>query len=291
MHLTKIDPIAAANIAISALENGMESNSDNLQISFDNRNINPWYSRQVLAKNTGNAHDKIGDQLVSYMNGTSYPYDSAELILDPRLTIYAENTDQPDEPIRGYISGGDGNSSDGETANADFKNGGFYTNIEAPITIITYAEAEFLKAEAQFIVNGGNATSTGSSTIAYEAYLNGINANMEYLGADASLYIADASIAVEENNLRLEHIMKEKYIANFLNPETFVDLRRYDFSTDVFKDLTLPEDHSEGEYPGQWLVRAGYPNIELARNPDNVNSHKELPYSKCMVGSIIKHQY
>lgn len=48
--------------------------------------------------------------------------------------------------------------------------------------------------------------------------------------------------------------MKEKHIHNFLNPETFVDYRRYDFSDGVFKGLTIRQElDSSGDYAGEWF--------------------------------------
>ena len=264
------------NDIISNLDNGFTSNADDFQIFYDSRNINPWYSREILARATGNSHDEMGDQLVSYMNGASYPFTGGTITEDPRLSVYAEK-DVPSDPWRGYVSGGNGLSSDGNNANAHFKTDGFYTSEGAPVVYISYAEAEFMRAEAEFIKNGGNATSVGSSQAAYDAYINGITANFDKLGVASTDYLADPSIAVTPAGLKLEHIMKEKYIANFLNPETYVDLRRYDFSTDVFKDLALPDDNASSEFPGQWLVRADYPGSEESANKDNVNAHKESP--------------
>lgn len=276
MHLSELNGISVATEALTNLANGFESNDDDLQIFFEARNINPWHSRQVLAPQTGNAHDKVGDQLVSYMNGTSYPFQSG-LNIDPRLPLYADNADGSSEPYRGYVTGGSGESSDGENANTDFADEGYYTKVGSPMVIISYAEALFLKAEAEFLKNGGSPTSVGSNSEAYNAYLDGIAANMEKLDVDPTAYLADGIIAVGEANLMLHHIMKEKYIANFLNPETFVDFRRYDFSPNVFKDLALPVDTDESQFPNEWLVRAQYPDREETRNPDNVNANKKSP--------------
>lgn len=279
LHLTEQNGTAAASAALASLANGFSSNSDDFQMFYTEKNINPWYSRQILAANTGNAHDKLGDQLVSYMNGTSYPYNS--ISLDPRLPIYGDKDDGgAGDPWRGYVSGGDGLSSDGESGNTDFADGGFYTNAAAPLVVISYAEAMFIKAEAEFLVNGGNETSVGSNTAAYTAYMDGITASMNKLGADGTDYLADTSIDLGEGSIMLQHIMKEKYIANFLNPETFVDLRRHDFSSNVFKDLSLPADNADGEYPGQWFVRAQYPSSEATRNPDNVIANSQEPITK-----------
>ncbi|WP_431122037.1 SusD/RagB family nutrient-binding outer membrane lipoprotein [Flagellimonas flava] len=278
IHLTEVHGESAATDALTYLQNGFESNADDLQIFYDERNLNPWHSREVLAPNTGNPHDKICDQLVSYMNGSLYPF-SGVLEIDPRLPLYAEldSDAEQGDPFRGYDMGAGGLSSDGESANTDFADNGFYTKLDSPIVIISYAEAMFIAAEAEFLINGGDENSTGSSSESYSAYLAGITANMEKLGADGTEYLADDGIAVGETALMLNHIMKEKYIANFLNPETFVDFRRYDFSPDVFLGLTLPLDNAEGEFPGEWLVRAQYPDTEETRNPDNVNANKQSP--------------
>ncbi len=274
LHLTEVDGVAAAQAALSAIANGFTSNADDLQIFFDERNINPWHSRQVLAPNTGNVHDKVGDQLVSYMNGTSYPFSTIDI--DPRLPIYADIDGDPGDPYRGYVTGGEGLSSDGEAANTDFADDGYYSSVGSPMVIISYAEAEFIRAEAQFLVDGGSTSSTGASATAYDAYLAGIAANIAKLGADGTAYLAEPAIAVGAESLQLHHIMKEKYIANFLNPETFVDMRRYDFSDEVFLDLALPLQIELSEFP-DWLVRAQYPGTEETRNPENVNANKKSP--------------
>ena len=277
LHLSKKNGVEAYNTALSYLANGFASNADDFQMHFEEKNMNPWYTREVLARATSNDHDKIGDQLVSYMNGTSYPFVDGVVTIDPRLPIYGDNDGAISDPWRGYVSGGEGVSSDGEDANVNFVDGGFYTTLDAPIVMISYAEALFIKAEAEFIKNGGNTTSVGSNANAYNAYIDGITANMAKMGVSGADYIADSAIGVTDAALKLEHIMKEKYIANFLNPETYVDLRRYDFSSDVFKDLALPVNHLESEYPNEWMLRAIYPSSEEARNPASVNAHKQAP--------------
>lgn len=277
LHLSKVDNNANMSSILSDLSKGMSSNDDDFQMLYTDKNINPWYSREVLSKNTGNDHDKIGDQLVSYMNGKSYPFTTIDI--DPRLPIYAKLSDNSNT-WRGYVSGGDGLSSDGKSGNTDFAENGFYTNSSAPIVVLSYAEALFIKAEALFITNGGSETSQGTVTEAYNAYKLGIEKNMQKIGVsitDISKYLSDKTISLGESNLKLEHIMKEKYIANFLNPETYVDLRRYNFSTNIFKDFELPANNADSEFPGKWLVRAIYPSSESAKNPDNVNANKKPP--------------
>ena len=176
------------------------------------------------------------------------------------------------------MSGGEAVAPDGSDVNTTFVENGYYTSIDSPLLLISYAEAMFIKAEAAFLANGGTTTSTGSTADAYTAYLEGINASMGMYGVNGSDYIADTSIDVGEGNLMLNHIMKEKYIHNFLNPETFVDYRRYDFSDDVFKGLTIrEEDDSDGDFFGEWFRRASYPSSELNRNSTNVEANQQTP--------------
>ncbi len=277
LHLiNKEGATKAAQEALTAIAKGFTSNADDFQMSFDEKHINPWYSREVLAKHTGNSHDVICDQLVSYMDGTSYPFTGGTVTMDPRLPVYAQ-TDDGSNVYKGYVSGGQGISGDGTPANTDFREEGYYTNANAPIVIISYAEAKFIEAEAEFLANGGTTTSAGTTQAGYDAYLAGIAANMAKLGVNGADYLADPSVAMGAANLKLQNIMKEKYIANFLNPETYVDFRRYNFSTDVFKDLALPVDNDQSEFPGKWLVRAQYPSTEASRNPENVTKNQKSP--------------
>ncbi|CDF80757.1 SusD-like protein [Formosa agariphila KMM 3901] len=275
LHVIGKGSVTASDV-LATIENGFESNADDFQMFYDDKNQNPWYSTEVVAKGSGNFHNDLASQLVSSMNGDYFPFESNALSIDPRLPVFGEN-DGTDE-WKGYVSGGGGLAPDGTLGNTGFSNGGFYTSIDSPLLLISYAEAQFIKAEAAFLANGGSTTSTGTNSVAYNAYLEGIQASMSKYGVDATAYIADGAVAVGESGLKLQHIMKEKYIHNFLNPETFVDFRRYDFSDDVFKGLKIREEEdSDGDYVGQWFRRASYPSTEEFRNPENVAANEETP--------------
>ncbi|WP_036823640.1 SusD/RagB family nutrient-binding outer membrane lipoprotein [Polaribacter sp. Hel1_85] len=269
-----------ANDVLTTLANGFTSNDDDFKMFYDDKNINPWYSQEVLARNTGNFHNDIASQMVSSMNGDYYPFQSGLLTIDPRLSVYAQNDGSSD--WKGYVSGGGGLSPDGVTdGNVGFVADGYYTSIDSPLLLISYAEAMFIKAEAAFLANGGTSISTGTNTTAYTAYINGISASMNMYGVDGVNYIADGSVNVGETGLMLNHIMKEKYIHNFLNPETFVDFRRYNFSDNVFKGLKIREEiDTASDYAGEWFRRATYPSTELNRNKDNVEANQQTPVTK-----------
>lgn len=277
LHLVNKGVTSPQDVLIS-IENGFTSNDDDFQMFYDDRSINPRYSTEILARNTGNFHNDLASQIVSMMNGDYYPFESDALEIDPRLPVFGTIDNDEDTEWKGYVSGAGGVSPDGTPGNVQFVEGGYYTRADAPIVVITYAEAQFIKAEAEFLANGGTTTSAGTTAEGYEAYLEGIRASMAKYGVDGSAYLDDPAVDVGMDNLMLNHIMKEKYIHNFLNPETFVDFRRYDFSDDVFTGLTVRESEGEsGDYAGMWFRRATYPSTELNRNGDVVLANQETP--------------
>jgi len=256
-----------ASDVLATINNGFTSNSDNFELFFPEGKINPYYSDNILSRSTSNFFYAPNDQIVSMMNGTTYPFEGGVVNIDPRLPAIFENEGAVGDPWRGFMNGGTGESSDGEPANTYYKDGGYYTRADSPLIMITYAEAMFIKAEATFLANGGTTTNVGANAAAYAAYMEGINASMSKIGVDGSSYMADASVDVGQAGLMLNHIMKEKYIANIHNTETFSDMRRYNFSSDVFKGLALRlEEDSESEYQGKWFRRAIYPLSEADTN-------------------------
>lgn len=268
--------IVTPNEVLATLENGFSSNADDFQMNYTDRTINPWYAQEIIARGVGNYHNDLASQLISSMNGDYYPFQSTALEIDPRLPRFASKGEASE--WKGYVSGGGGVSPDGTSGNAKFVEGGYYTSIDSPIMIISYGEALFIKAEAEFLAAGGTTTSVGSTPTAYNAYLEGIAASMAKFEVNGADYLADAAVEVGPAGLMLNHIMKEKFIHNFLNPETFVDQRRYNFSDEVFKGLTIREEtDSSGEYPGQWFTRALYPTSELNGNQTNVEANQQTP--------------
>ncbi len=263
--------LANANDVLTSINNGFSSNEDDFNFPFNEETKNPWYIVEVVAKSTGNYHNDLASQLVSSMNGDYFPFTT--ITIDPRLPVFGDNGGAT--VWKGYVSGGQGKAPDDTDGNTGFAPDSYYTSENSPISLITYGEALFIKAEAEFLANGGNETSTGSSSAAYTAYMNGINASMDKFGVDGSDYLAESSIAVGEAGLKLEHIMKEKFIHNFLNPESFSDFRRYNFSDDVFHGLSLREegDDPDPEYSGVWIRRCEYPSSEQSRNGANVQAN------------------
>jgi len=90
---------------------------------------------------------------------------------------------------------------------------------------------------------------------------------MEKLGVDPAAidnYWNDPVVSVGSGNLTIDEIMKEKYIATFLNPETWNDARRYDYQ---YADFEAPVNSALG---GEMIRLVRYPDSELQRNEANV---------------------
>ncbi len=264
MHLVKRNgSVTAATEALGYLQNGFTSNDDDFQLFYNEKQKNPWHTSVVLASNTGNISVLFSEQLVNYMNSSIYP----TAAYDPRIYDYIDNGGAT--TFDGAQNGNEGRTVTGDDANTEFNPNSYYFKQDSPIVLVSYAEALFLKAEAEFLAAGGSPTSTGGPQAAYDAYKMGIEAHMNKIGINTGLrdaYLNDPAIDVTPANLKLKDIMVQKYIALLLNPEVFTDLRRYDFSTDVYPGLELPANQNP-DLNGLWWRTAIYPVSELSKNP------------------------
>lgn len=263
MHLTKKDAAGAANLALTYLSKGFVSNAEDLQLIYNDKNLNPWNRNIAIA--AAGAVFKVSptQRLIDLMSGTGY-YPG---LVDPRLPIIMDNKGAA--TYVGIVNGSGGSGNVNLTANT------YYAKSTSPVPIVTYAEQKFLEAEAEFIKAGGTTNSVGSSVNAYNAYLAGINANLDKLSAVKTAYVSNPLVAVTAAGLKLEYIMREKNIALFLHPEFWVDVRRYDYNAQLFKGIALPVNQ-DAAMNGQFIRRALYPLAETTRNPNAVAAQKTL---------------
>lgn len=223
--------------------------------------VNPW--AQVAINNAGNLLDGwLSENFVNHMNGTTYG------LFDPRL---AKITDKTVDGI--YIGTRNGEGNRPNTGANTLRNENYVslssplTNRTSPLFIFTYAELKFIEAEAAF------RSGAGGRTRAYQAYLAGIRSNMERLqvaGPDITAYLGNAIVNVGEANLTLALIFKEKYAALYLSPESWNDMRRFDYQ---YKDFRLPL----GAVLPTYIRRVAYPASERSKNGSNVPA--EVPLS------------
>ncbi|MEX6688237.1 SusD/RagB family nutrient-binding outer membrane lipoprotein [Danxiaibacter flavus] len=233
---------------LTALGTAYSSNADDAQLTaFSGRS--PW--NQVAYDNSVLDLDGwMSTQFIDATNGKTYG------IFDPRLPKIATLTKFGD--YRGTPNGAGriGTGTDNEESYLSLD--GFYSKSAAPLLVITYAETKFIEAEVAFRTN--------DKTRAYDAYLAGISANMDKLGVsgtDKATYMNNPAVSVGAANLTLDLIFKEKYVAMVLNPESWVDARRYDYK---YKDFGLPV----GAVMNTFIRRVAYPTVETSRNGANV---------------------
>jgi len=110
----------------------------------------------------------------------------------------------------------------------------------AKLPVITYAQLQFVKAEA--------ALRDGQAATALAAYTNGISAHIDFVNdrtrdlgtttptqispAEKSAFLADTNIVPAAGNLTSSHVMSQKVIAQFGwgHNEMWMDMRRYHYT-------------------------------------------------------------
>ena len=252
LHLSETDRYDPSAV-LAAIDQGLTGNDDDAQIDYFEEQINPW---SQVAENNSNLllGGWISEQLVEAMDGTTYGYD------DPRKPFMFGTTD--DTTFVGTPNGAGRGDAPAAGARSTLVQDSYYAAETAPIFIITYAEQKFIEAEA--------ALAAGDPERAYQAYLAGIQAHMTKIGVgeeqggeeEIAAYLANPEVSVGAANLNRDLILKEKYIALFLHPETWVDARRYDYQ---YEDMTLPANLNP-RLDGQFIRRLVYPESETQRN-------------------------
>ena len=198
MRLTGRDgSAAAAQKALTYLQNSFTSKSDNLIATFDGgNNQNSWFA--------------FNNQRAGYMTMGKNLVDLLQNNEDPRLPF-----------LVGFDSAGGYTGSSPEEANADASVFGDYFagTPSTPLIIFSYSEIKYIEAEAQFRL--GN---TGPAQSALQAAISA--SLVDITGADDPTFAAAASATVT-----LENIINQKYIGLFSTMEPYNDWRRTGFPT------------------------------------------------------------
>ncbi len=236
---------------IKFVDASFSSNADNFNIPHDatsTTDANFWGP----LRNNMNAF-RQSNYLVNLLNGTTFPG-----AIDPRLAGMLTASD--DKVFRGVnVNVGDPNNVAGRpnrvanfwgqsqpTATTPATGKSIFDN-KTPHPLITYWEMQFVKAEAAFI--------KGDKAMALDAYNKGINAHLDWVASfitdatartafntERTAYLKSSAVAQTSAVLTLSDIMTQKYISMFVHGhmESWVDMRRYKYSSDVYKGLTLP---------------------------------------------------
>lgn len=277
LRMTKVDEAAAQEWAEKAIAGGvMESNDDIAYVVHEEGNgIVQNGNGEVF---TADGSPRISETFIEFLQG------------DPRLTVYAslpEDTGETDEngnPILrsdeertdpdaqvGLPNGLDSSllqEQTGETNTQGYSepNRLYITSEAAPNFLQTYAEVEFMLAEAAYRWGSGDGDVEGH----YEA---GVTAAMKYL----ELYSPEAAISDEEiqayleanpfdSSNALEQINTQYWAAVFLNEyEAYANWRRTGYP--VLDPVNYPGNVTGGTIPR----RLTYLQSEQLTNSENYN--------------------
>jgi hypothetical protein len=222
IHRSGPQGAAAYNEALTALNNGMMSNADDMEMPYgtsDPDEANAWYQF-----NTQRGDLAMGKFLVDMMVANN----------DPRLPFYAlpdGNGDFTGSPVDVPVSSAS-------------RLGPFFGSINSPVPLMTYMEAMFIKAEALLGTNAAAAD-------IHAAFEGAVRASLDRTGvasADADTYFAAIDPGV--GNVTLADIMNEKYVAMFTQIESWTDIRRTGIPA-LTPNVGRPEIPSRYPYPQQ----------------------------------------
>ncbi len=135
-----------------------------------------------------------------------------------------------------------------------------YMGDDAPIRLMTYAEQKFIEAEAHAIL--------GQDVDAKRALEDAIRASYDFVGlpiVEANDYI-ELFVNWDGASDKVKLILEQKYIANYLQPESWNDWRRTGYP-----DLT-PNPGAVTPIPRRYI----YPTNERQYNPNAVNTNSSM---------------
>ncbi len=235
---------AQANSALTALQKGFASNGDNAAVSYSGsaEDENPWHENTLPGAGGVVMAQSFIDSLISRK--------------DPRLPMLASRGKGGN--YLGRQSGAGPASDYTVYSSVNTFYGGYLplnvynsTGAAAALSLMTYSEALFIKAEAVFITAGAAAAQP-----VYEAAI-GSHMDLLWIGtATGKGYISTRPLLTPAN--ALEQIITEKYVADFLSIETYNDWRRTGFP-----QLTLAQNAYVNYIPRRWP----YSFTETLTNP------------------------
>jgi len=268
---------ARAQAALNAVQNAFPNGNDDMpafQYPGSESAENPWY--QFTIQGVWVTTNQLSSNYISLLKSQE----------DPRLGIQARQAGAIDGAQNPPTAGAPGftpvdfnpsvhfNSSDstyfGHDNGADAIGdqlvssiGSYYSAPGAPLIWMNYAEVKFIEAEARLITGNGDAA---------QAYEDGIRASLEQLGVTSlngvdqnfvDSFVSDQMTDYNNASDKVQEIIEEKYIANFLGLEPFNDWRRTGYPS------LQPAANAETE-GGVIPLRFPYPESEFNNNADNV---------------------
>lgn len=144
-------------------------------------------------------------------------------------------------------------------------NNGYWTADSSAYPYMIKEELYFIKAEALYYLNDLNG--------AWKAYRDGVEANLVRLGVDGGQiinFMGSTKIVQDPTKLTISDIMMQKWVALYLQAESWVDMRRYNYSKTAYPDLYYPR-FALAEWGGRYIQRFVYdPQTEYVYNPKEI---------------------
>jgi hypothetical protein len=259
LHLNHLSNKAVYDAArvMAEVDSSFTGNADDALMSYtgvspDNLDRNFW------GRTRNNITNYRQTQfIVNLMNGTAFGGGTDSNAIDPRMSRMLSPS--PDGQYRGLdinaVGGGILSTSPQYPQNffGYVGTGGlglpgrYLFDDKARIPVMTYAQLQFVKAEAALLA--------GNQAVAKTAYVNGISASIDFVnarnldagqtpsqitGTQKATFLADTNIVPA--TLTLSHIMSQKVIAQFGwgHNEMWMDMRRYHYADTVFRGFAPP---------------------------------------------------
>jgi len=294
-HYSNKSTYAPAQV-IAAVDKSFASNADDALFSYPG--IDPAFADlNFLGQKRGNFGSyRQTAFVVGLMNGTAF-----NGTVDPRMSRMLAPS--PDGQYRGVdintIGGGLGgylsttypNTLYGQpntTGTGVGLAGRYLFSDKAKIPVMTYAQLQFIKAEAAYR-SGDKATALAAYKNAIAAHIDWVNARnlddnqapTQITAAEKAAFLADPNIVpATPAGLTLTHIMSQKYIAEWAwaHNEIWMDLRRYHYTDidpasgkQVFPGFATPTNlFGDNSNKIAWRIRPRY-NSEYVWNRDALN--------------------
>lgn len=217
-------PSFSADKVIEYVNKSFTSNAEHAAVKFEGSSGN---TSSFFGISRGNYTSyRPGKAIIDLLNGNIYTG-----VIDPRLSLMFNA--HSDGNYYGIAPG----VGDTMAIKAPRMYGKYLFKDDADFPLISYPEILFIKAEAAFKKN--------DKPLAYTTFIDAIKAHMSFTGvstADANTYLASTAVPQSSAALTLRDILCQKYIAMFMNNETWSDLRRNNYDLTLYPSYIIPSN-------------------------------------------------
>ncbi len=275
-HYSKKSSLYNPDAIIEACSKAFTDNNMDAEFNYiaggESTQANPWSNEGYggFKSETTPRYGSFSSFFIDLLKSSPFTKDS----IDPRISIIMNPSEKSGEYVGIVI--GRGLDEGKELADYCQIPGGFYSKPDSPFPFITYSEVKFIEAEARL--------RKGDIAGAISNFKEGVIANMKKLNVpqDTINSISDEIAKLKTTDFKegaditkgLMYIMTQKYIAMVFNPETWVDLRRMDYSATIYPGLKKPENLNKIFGEDEWIRSMCYERNEENRNGDNLPDNR-----------------